>query len=399
MQLLNKKILTTLALVLSITACSSNDEENEAIAIAELTDIEEQFEPQVVWSESVGDGVDDYFSRLKPAVAYGKVYTASREGDIVAFDQATGDTVWEITVSKPYQGDAIFFGKDEPALLSGGPIAGGKKVFVGSENGELYALDEATGEVLWQSQVKGEILAAPTFDNNIVVVNTVSGVLTALDAQSGEELWKVEQEVPPLTLRGISAPTAASGGVLVGTPSGELAVYILDNGQPGWSAQLGEATGSTELDRVVDVDTKPMIIGDTVYAVSARGHLSALELRSGRVLWQRQYSSFRQLNIARNNIYLTDVKGHVYAIDRLNGLERWSNVALTNRSVTGPAVQGNYIVVGDFEGYLHWIDATTGEFVARDQVDGSGIYTAPAVIDNVLYVQSRDGDLQAIKIP
>lgn len=398
-QLLHKKILTTLALVLTLAACSSTDEENEELAIAELTEINQQFEPQVVWSESVGDGVEDYFSRLKPAVAYDKVFSASREGDIIAFDEKTGDKVWQIDLRIPYSGNAIFFGSDESALLSGGPVTGGRKVFVGSENGDVYALDEATGEILWQTKVKGEVLAAPTFESNVVLVNTVSGVLTALDAQNGEELWKVEQDVPPLTLRGISAPAAASGGVLIGTPSGELTVYILENGQQGWSVNLGEPTGSTELDRVVDVDAKPLIIGETVYAVSSRGNLSSLELRTGRVLWQRQYSSFRQINIARNNIYITDVKGHVYAIDRLNGLERWSNASLTNRNVTGPAVQGKYVVVGDFEGYLHWLDVDTGDIVSRTEVDSSGIYATPTVANDILYVQSRDGDLKAITLP
>ncbi|GLX82445.1 outer membrane protein assembly factor BamB [Thalassotalea eurytherma] len=399
MQLLPKKILTTLALVLTLAACSSTDDENEAIAVAELTDIEQQFEPQVVWSESVGDGIGDFFSRLKPAIAYDKVFSASREGDVIAFEEATGKKLWQINLRKPYAGNAIFFGSDESAMLSGGPVTGGRKVYIGSENGDVYAIDEATGDTVWQVKVKGEVIAAPTFENNVVLVNTVSGLLTALDAKNGEELWQVEQDVPPLTLRGISAPSAASGGVLIGTPAGELTVYILESGQQGWSVNLGEATGSTELDRVVDVDSKPLVLGETVYSVSSRGQLSALELRSGRVLWQRQYSSYRQISISRNNIYLTDVKGHVYAVDRLNGLERWSNALLTNRNVTGPAVHGKYVVVGDFEGYLHWLDAQTGDIVARTEIDSSGVYTTPTVSGGILYVQSRDGDLEAIKLP
>ena len=127
--------------------------------------------------------------------------------------------------------------------------------------------------------------------------------------------------------------------------------------------------------------------------------MAAIELKSGRILWKRQYSSYRQMAIYRNTIFLTNLRGHVYAIDRINGIERWSNLSLANRGVTGPAIIDNYVVVGDFEGYLHWLDIESGDIVARNEIDGSGIHSTPTVVDNVLYSQSRDGDLQAIGLP
>ena len=191
----------------------------------------------------------------------------------------------------------------------------------------------------------------------------------------------------------------ASGGVLVGTGKGVLGVYILDKGQAGWTTEVGEATGSTELQRVIDVDAAPVVFGDKVYAISARGNLVAIELKSGRILWKRQYSSYRQIAVYRNNIFITNTRGHVYALNRLNGIERWSNVELNNRSVTGPAIVDQYIVVGDYEGYLHWLDQETGEIVSRHKVDGSGMHSTPTVSNGIIYSQSRDGDLQAITTP
>jgi outer membrane protein assembly factor BamB len=243
------------------------------------------------------------------------------------------------------------------------------------------------------------VISAPAIDNGILVVNSASGILKAFNATDGQEKWQVEQDVPALTLRGISAPALAGGGALVGASDGTLNVYILETGQQGWTAEIGEASGSTELERVIDVDSKPLIYGDKVYAISAKGHLIALDLRTGRVLWKRQYSSFRQLTMNGNTLYLTDIKGHVYAIDRSNGLERWSQLLLTNRGVTGPAVLEKYLVVGDFEGYLHWLDQETGEIVARYELDSSGIFSTPTVAEDILFVQSRDGDLQAIATP
>jgi outer membrane protein assembly factor BamB len=395
----HKNILAVLLLSSALFSCSSTDEdEDTSELVAELTEINEQFEPDVLWEESVGDGAGDYFSRLKPVVAYDTVYSASRVGDVVAFDVKTGNELWEVDLSD-VDNERSFWDSRVSALLAGGPVAGLNKVFIGSENGKIFALDAKSGELVWQADIKGEIISAPAVDSGIVVVNTASGIMKAFNADNGEELWKIEQDVPALTLRGISQPVVASGGVLVGTGKGGVNVYLLDKGQQGWTTEIGEPTGSTELERVIDVDSSPVVFGDKVYAVSSRGNLAAIELKSGRVVWKRQYSSYRQISIYRNTIFLTNLRGHVYAIDRVNGIERWSNVALTNRGVTGPAIIDNYVVVGDFEGYLHWFDQESGEIVARHQVDSSGIHSTPTVFDNVIYSQSQNGDLQAIETP
>lgn len=394
----SKKILAVCVLASVLFSCSSTDEENIEDKVAELTAIKEKFEPNELWDESVGDGSGDYFSRIKPAVAYDKVFSASRAGDVIAFDQKTGDELWQVDLSD-INNERSFWDTRIPALLSGGVTAGLNKIFIGSENGKIYALDAQTGELVWQAAIKGEIINAPAIDTGIIVVNSASGIMKAFNANDGEELWMIDQDVPALTLRGISAPVIASGGVIVGTGKGSVNVYLLEKGQQGWSTEIGEPTGSTELERVIDVDSAPVVFGDKIYAVSSRGNLAAIELKSGRILWKRQYSSYRQMSIYRNTIFLTDLRGHVYALDRVNGIERWSNLSLSNRGVTGPAVIDNYVVVGDFAGYLHWLDQATGEIVARHKVDGSGIHATPIVADNIIYAQSRDGDLQAIETP
>lgn len=396
MGLFKIKIITAFTVALLLTACSSTDE-NEATRIADLPEIENKFNAKVLWHSSV-DGVDDYYSRIKPYIAYNKIYTGSRDGEAVAFDIESGDEIWSVDLSDP-ENKRGFFEDKQKALLNGGPVAGGKQVFYGSENGKLFALDAETGALNWQINVKGEIIAAPALEGNTIVVNTSAGNLIAYDASTGEELWLVTQDVPPLSLRGTSAPVVSNGGVFIGKPDGLLSVFILANGQAGWSSEIGQATGSTELERVIDVDSSPVIFGDKIYTISYRGQLSVLELRNGAKVWQREYSSYGELAIEGNTIYLTDVKGHIYSIDRLNGTEKWSQAALHNRGVTGPVIVDNYLVVGDYEGYLYWLDIESGEFVSQYNIDGSGVYTEPTLYKGILYVQSRDGDLEAIKTP
>jgi outer membrane protein assembly factor BamB len=394
----NKKLLAVALLTLGLGACSATDEEDEATKVAELTEINEVFKAKKLWESSVGNGVSNYFSRIKPSVAYGKLYTANRDGDVIAFGLEKGEELWSTDLSD-LKGERGFFDSRKSALLNGGPITGIKKLFIGSENGKVFALDAETGKLDWEGKVRGEVIAAPAIDAGILVVNTASGVIKAFNASNGQDEWQVEQEVPALTLRGVSAPAISSGGVMVGSADGTISVYILENGQQGWSAEVGEADGSTQLERIIDVDSSPLIYGDRIYSISVKGHLTAIDLRTGRMIWERQYSSYHDLSISGNTIYLTDIKGHVYAVERQNGLEKWSQLSLTNRGVTGPAVVGDYVVVGDFEGYLHFIDQTTGDIVSRYEVDSSGLNIAPTVYENIIYAQSRNGDLQAIKIP
>jgi len=397
-KLVNSKFVVTFALVLGLFACSSSDDEDPQDVVAELTEIEAKFTPSVIWDVSVGYGVESHFSRIKPAIAYDKLFSASRDGDVIAFDQATGKKAWQVDLSN-INDERGFFDLRKSAQLAGGLTTGLNKVFIGSENGEIFALDANTGELVWQSRVKGEIINKPAVDSGILVVNSASGILKAFDATSGEEIWKIEQDVPALTLRGMSEPVIASGGVLVGQANGDVSVYLLEKGQQGWSTTVGEPTGNTELERVIDVDSAPVVFGDKIYSVSSRGHLVSIELRSGKILWKRQYSSYRQISISGNSIFLTNNQGHVYSINRNDGLEQWSNLTMSNRGVTGPAIQNDYIVVGDFDGYLHWLDQDSGEIVARHHVDGSGIHSTPTVFKGVLYSQARNGDLEVIQIP
>ncbi|MBY6106833.1 outer membrane protein assembly factor BamB [Ferrimonas balearica] len=381
------------ALVLG--GCASSDDEAEVVA--PLPEIANPIDASVQWTARVGNGIEDYWSSLSPAVAYDKVFVSERFGLISAFDQATGEQVWETNLRRVFAEGALQ--KNKGARLSGGLTTGFNKVFVGSENGVLFALNAEDGVVVWQATTRGEVLSDPEVVGTNVIVNTGAGKVQAFDVDSGEFEWQMDLTMPSLVLRGTSGIGQAQGAALVGTPDGKITAIIAENGAPVWEARLGEATGANELERVVDVDAAPVVLGDTVYGVAFNGNLSAIELRSGRILWARQYSSYSPLAISGFDIYLTDAKGSVFAIDRRNGLEKWANSELTGRMVTAPQVLGDYLVVGDFEGYLHIIDRDNGTLLGRVQVDSSGLYTQALRDGDTLYLQTRAGRIAAVTIP
>ncbi len=405
----NKLLIALLAF--SLSGCATVSDwfaDDDELEVRRLKPIDALFEPEIKWDIEVGDGVQDYFSRLAPAVAYGKVFAASRDGIVVAVDQETGKKIWEQDFAN-YDNYSLkkamlwYSNRAVSAKISGGLSVAYQSVYFGTEDGYVYALEEATGALKWKVGVKGEVISAPAIDAGIVLVNTTSGHLIALDPESGEQKWLTESDVPPLTLRGVSAPAADSGGALIGTPSGKLKVSILETGMVAWETQIASPSGATELERIVDIDVKPLVFGGNVFVVSYNGTLSAVELRTGQVIWTREYGSYRNISINGNSLFVVDNSSNIYAIDRRSGVELWSNVGLKDRNITSATPHGDYVVVGDMFGFLHWFTQDEGKLVAQlavgDDDEDEAIFTGPISAGNILYVQTRDGKIAAITQP
>jgi len=385
------KIFACAALCSGILAgCSSND---DAVKIAPLPLITTSVEVVKDWEHSVGNGSEGFFTKLMPAIAYGKVFASDRDGIVAAFDQETGNKLWQVALGE----EGNFFSA-QSAQLSGGIATGYDKIVVGAESGMLFVLNQADGSVVWQKQVDGELLSKPLLAMNKVVSVLGNGKVIAFDLATGEQSWIYQQDVPALTLRGTSGIIENQGAAFFGMPSGKIAGVLLEDGRAIWEAIVTPAAGGNELTSIIDVDSTPIILGGTMYAVGYNGNLAAIEVRSGKVLWKRDYSAFQSLTINGFNLYLTTADGHVFAIDRRSGLEVWSQMGLENRGLTAPAIFGDSVAVVDFEGYLHLLAQDTGEFVAQIEIDDDGHIAAPLSVDGRLYLQSKDGLLTALSI-
>lgn len=353
---------------------------DNSIPPTELTAFSETTHLNKVWAQNVGKGTDELFIKLVPAILNDKIFIADTRGNVAALYADTGKDIWHI---------------DSKLSITGGPGADENLVMVGTSEGEVLSLSIETGEEIWRSRVSSEILSSPKESDGVVVVRTIDGKIFALEATTGERLWIYDRTVPALTLRGTSTPVIANGLIIAGFDGGRVTALELKTGKLIWETKVAISRGRSELERMVDIDAQPLIVDDAIYVTTFQANVSAISLESGQILWQRDISSHAELGADATNLYVTDETGNVWALDRFSGASIWKQEKLTYRQVTGPAVLGDRVIVGDFEGYLHWLDKATGELSARTQIADDPILTQPIVANDVLFAYASGGTLSA----
>ncbi len=350
---------------------------------AELEPIEARIEPKRLWSVDVGDGAVRY-NRLVPAVDGERIYTANVDGVVQARDRAGGALLWSVETGLP---------------LSAGPGVGEGLLLVGTAEGEVAAFDAENGTPLWRRQLSGQVLAVPAVGAGVVVVHTEDGRIHGLDAAGGEPLWLYNQGTPVLTLHGTSSPVISGGVVYCGLAGGKLVALELENGGLLWEGHVTIPAGGSELERMVDVDADPLVYSGTVYAAAYQGDVVAVGEGSGKVYWKRPMSVYNNMDVDWQQLVVSDANGWLWSLDPDSGAGRWRVQSLAHRDLSPPAIFGDYVVVGDFEGYLHWFSSEDGAPVARLKPAGKAIVAQPLVVDDVLYVLAVDGTLTALGLP
>jgi len=387
-------LVLLLAAAVALGGCSTmkgwfTGKNSKLLQPAPLTDFTPTAKADRVWAVSVGDGEGRLGARQGPAVADGRVYAAGTDG-VGAWDLQTGKQVW-------YHGDKK--DKDGHRLrLAGSPGVGDGLVVVGGLEGDVLALDAATGDVRWQAKVGTEVLAAPAVGQGMVLVRSIDGRVTAFDASSGERRWFWEKETPSLTVRGNGSPLLVPGGALIGNDDGTLSALSLANGGQLWEQMVSTGEGRSELDRMADVDGTPVLDGATLYATSYKGQTLAVDGPSGRPLWSHDSGGAGSVGVASDRVVVSDPRGTVWALAKTDGSALWQQAALARRNLSGAVVQGNYAVVGDIEGYLHWLRLEDGAFAARARAAGDAIRGQPVVADGLLVVQDTGGGLSAWRV-
>lgn len=345
-----------------------------------LVELEDPLQIKELWNERVGVGYDEYFINLQPASADGRLFVADHKGRVLALDPLTGKELWE---------------RRTGVHVSAGPGAGEGLVLLGTSDAEVLALNAEDGELRWKATVSSEVLAVPQIDLGRVIVQTVDGNVTALDADSGEQLWIYDRSVPVLTLRGTSTPAVELGLVVAGFANGKLVALSSEKGFVGWESNITIPQGRTELERIVDIDGDPVIVGTAVYVVTYQGRIAVVDLQNGNPGWTSDMSSYVGLGVDFSQVYVTDADSNVWALSRSTGTTVWRVQDLAYRRLTSPQPFNDYVAVGDYAGYVHLLSRYDGSIAGRVRVDKEGIRARPLVVDDILYVYGNGGKLAA----
>ena len=364
-----------------LTACGGSEDNAEPPAL--LVDFEARKELREQWSLRTHDEVEQQFLFIEPLLLKDKVVTAGRKGIVTLVDINDGNQLQEI---------------DLESTLSGG-VGGDDKLWVfATKNGELIAIDALTGSIKWHVSMPSEILSKPVVMAESILTRTVDGQILSLDRDNGKVRWSYQQSKPALTLRGSGLLLVTRDRVYAGMANGRFIALSIDNGEVIWDVTLSTPQGHSEIQRLVDVDGRAELFGYVLYAAGYQGRVAAIDVQKGQFLWARDFSTYTGVTVDSKAVYSSDERSYVWALDRYSGATLWKQDKLQSRNLTRPVLFGDYLLVGDMQGYLHVLSRFDGRFIARvsvgdDELLDDGILVAPVVTDDTIFVSTKNGML------
>jgi outer membrane protein assembly factor BamB len=367
-----KRVLVYVLLPLVLSGCSwfGDDDEPEEIKPNPLPSINKEVDLDVVWSRKIGNGADDRAIRLRPVIVGGRVFAAAADGQVKAMTTDTGRVIWETQIRKLYsQAELAQAFPEDIDTITGGVGADDDLVLVGTASGEVLALHQSDGSLAWKTRVSSEVLAAPQIADDTVIVQTIDGKVAAYDAVDGNRRWIYETSAPSLTLRGTATPIVVDEVVVAAFATGRVAFLDRNSGLAGYDQRVAISQGTSDLERLVDIDGAMQVDDGKLYLASFQGRVVAIDLQSGRMLWAEEASSIAGVGSGFGNAYLVRADGQITAYNANNGREIWNVDALLHRELTAPTAVGSYLAITDLDGYVHLLAQSDGRFVGRRKVD------------------------------
>jgi outer membrane protein assembly factor BamB len=368
---------------------------------AELVKFTPEVKVERQWKVSIGDGLGKKYLRLRPAVVAERVIAADAYGKVEARDRFNGKRLWTTQIGSTGGGwfsSFNFIDRRDPSFVAGGVGVGAGMVLMGTTEGHVVALSVADGTEIWRTDLNSEILSPPAADNKLVFAQTIDGRLVALDLEDGKIRWTYDNQLPILTLRGTSAPVVSDEIVYAGFASGKVVAVRAENGEPIWEHRVMLPEGRSELERMVDVDSTPLVSGGNLFVGAYQGRVKSLSRRDGRPLWEHEISTYLDLADGYGQVYAVDDEDVISAIDQQTGEVVWVQEDFKRRKLSAPIAFSNYLAFGDEEGFLHVIAQRDGRHLARRKLDGDGIRTGMVLAESTFFVLGNSGSLYALKI-
>ena len=345
----------------------------------ELENYTDQFPVYVNWKISFNG--TNTLGNFIPSYSGNNIFFADTSGNISSIDSSSGKVNWEI----------------ETVLLASGISSGFGILVAGDIDGNVIAYDQGNGSTLWSTNVKGEVLSATAIDTKLVVVKTGSGELIALDRISGEIKWSYRSKLPTLTIRGSSSPVIVENQVYASFDNGRLGVFELDTGFPLWDGAISYLSGSSELENLVDSDSSPLVDGGYIYSSNYQGNLNIFDTAQKRSVWQYESSSFYTPLLIKGLLVTVEDNSNIKSFSLKNLNQSWASDEYLNRELSNSISQNSYIIVGDFEGYIHIIDPLNGKTVGREKISRNSIKTIIGR-SNAFYVVDEEFNLFSLSI-
>ena len=334
---------------------------------------------EVRWHADLGDAGAGF---LQPALTRDAVYGVSGRGVLTRVERSTGRQVWRV----------------ESGIGASGGVGGGEgMVYIGSDKGEVLAYSE-DGKLRWKARVSSEVLAAPQASEGVVIVRSGDGRIAGLNAQDGKRLWLYERSTPALVVRSHAGVSLQRDMALAGFAGGKLAALKIKDGSVLWEVTVSTPRGNTELERISDITSNPVADDEQVCAIAFQGRVACYDAGQGSPLWNRDISSDKGMMLLRKFLYLSDANGSVMALDKNSGSTVWKNENFSLRETSAPYALGDFVVAGDYEGYLHGLNREDGSIAARLKLDGGAIQAQPISMDEGLLVQTRGGGLYSLSL-
>ena len=393
--------LNEISIQLPAPKVNANWPQRGGIATHALKHVQLGDAPERVWQSKIGEGGSENIAlTAAPIVFNGMVMTLDTAGKVRAFALKTGESRWETNL-KPDENAGVF---------GGGMGSGQNKIFISLGSGELIALNIQNGEELWRVSTRRALRSAPSYADGRIFVTTLDSMTLAFSASTGLSLWSHNGMIANAALLGAASPAIKNNKVILAYSSGELYALQTNNGRIFWGDNLSVKRGGSGVARISHVRGNPVIDENMVFATSHSGSFLALELKTGRRLWQLPIASRVMPWVAGNYLYIVTTGRQVICLTKRDGRVKWitnlpefslkDSLPLKREKIvveySEPVLAGDRLIIASSIGKIYSVSPYTGQILGETQVDGN-IFIEPVVADKTLLLLDKQGNLTAFR--